>query len=442
MPDLSLFKPLCDELNISINELLSGEKLNKKEYQEKLEENIINTINYGNKKVKEKNDLIGIILIIFGVLISFTAMTIFSSDSSWGSVYSVFGGIISLIGVSKFTKKLIYWKRLLCNFGYFTIFICLLFLIDYIGVVTIHQAPRFSYIKKTIYNMIVYNTPFYNVYRINFDTDNEYYIVDTKKIYTTETVPNVLFDRDKTGIDNIIKYKNKYIGDNSNTGNLINDLPLSEYGYVFEIDSNKLGLTINYHITDWYINENLYLERSLIYNSIAIFSLIDNVDYIYFNFSGMSYHVTRKQIEDLYPNYEYIVKSGINKNNFNQYLESQINNDEFVNYFFKTIFIDENIRQVNKIVVKNSSDEKIIKTITNENEIEEVIELMLRASKINGNITLDGNWWNIYMYNEDQLIYKFLSWGFNSYGSCFGIDGKEYLLVGLDGERFSELIQS
>ena len=43
MPDLSLFKPLCDELDITINELLSGEKLEKDKYQEKFEENIINT---------------------------------------------------------------------------------------------------------------------------------------------------------------------------------------------------------------------------------------------------------------------------------------------------------------------------------------------------------------------------------------------------------------
>ena len=32
LPDLSLIKPLCEELDISINELLSGEKLSKKEY--------------------------------------------------------------------------------------------------------------------------------------------------------------------------------------------------------------------------------------------------------------------------------------------------------------------------------------------------------------------------------------------------------------------------
>ena len=44
MPDLSLFKPLCNELNISLNDLMSGEKVKEKEYQDKLEENIINTI--------------------------------------------------------------------------------------------------------------------------------------------------------------------------------------------------------------------------------------------------------------------------------------------------------------------------------------------------------------------------------------------------------------
>ena len=58
MPDLSLFKPLCDELEITINELISGEKIDKQVYQEKFEENIINTIDYTTKKIKEKNNLI------------------------------------------------------------------------------------------------------------------------------------------------------------------------------------------------------------------------------------------------------------------------------------------------------------------------------------------------------------------------------------------------
>ena len=121
MPDLSLFKPLCKELDISLNDFLSGEVVSKGEYQERLEENIINTIDYTSKKIKDRNHLIGLILIIFGVLIAVSAVAIFPSESSWGSIYSVFGAIISLIGVSRFTKELTYSKRLFCNFSYFSV---------------------------------------------------------------------------------------------------------------------------------------------------------------------------------------------------------------------------------------------------------------------------------------------------------------------------------
>ncbi len=40
--------PLCEILGISINELLSGEKSNKQNYQEKLEENFINKLRAGS----------------------------------------------------------------------------------------------------------------------------------------------------------------------------------------------------------------------------------------------------------------------------------------------------------------------------------------------------------------------------------------------------------
>ena len=193
MPDLSLFKPLCKELEISLNDLMSGEKVDKSDYQEKLEENIINTINYSNKKINNKNSLISLILIIFGVLISTSAIAIFPSESSWGSIYSVFGAIISLIGVSKFTKKLSYGKRLIYNFGYFIIFILLLFVIDYIGVINIHQAPRFSVVKVTGDNVIYYDTLFYDVIRCNVDKDNE----------TFKIIKNQKYDKDK--IDNFCK---------------------------------------------------------------------------------------------------------------------------------------------------------------------------------------------------------------------------------------------
>lgn len=83
------------------------------------------------------------------------------------------------------------------------------------------------------------------------------------------------------------------------------------------LTQEELGIIINYNTTDWYNNTDLYIQKSLIYNSLSIFTLIDNVQYIQYNFSGSSYKITRKSVENIYPNYDKIVIDGnVNKNNF------------------------------------------------------------------------------------------------------------------------------
>ena len=332
MPDLSLFMPLCDTLKITINELISGEEL-KSNLDEKLEENIINTINYINKKISNKNNLVVATSIAFGVLLTLSAMSIFPSESSFGSLYAILGGIISLFGINIFLKRYSNKKRFFYSFLYFLVYMVLLIVIDYISVIYVKEAPRFSIIKETGDNMIVYKAPFYIVYRINYNSKNEYYIIDKNKKYTSDTVPITPFNRNKSGIDNIIKYKNKYVGNNSNDGNLIGSLPLSEYGYSFQIDSNNLGLIINYNISNLYINDD-YLKQSLVYNSVCIFSLIDNDNYITFNFSGKTYNISKSSVVSNYPFYDKI----LSKNNFNKYLENKMNDVSFVNKVFNKLF--------------------------------------------------------------------------------------------------------
>lgn len=45
LPELSLLLPLCEALNLSVNELLSGERLSEENYREKAEENMMNMLN-------------------------------------------------------------------------------------------------------------------------------------------------------------------------------------------------------------------------------------------------------------------------------------------------------------------------------------------------------------------------------------------------------------
>ena len=78
MPDLSLFKPLCDVLGITINELMSGEKLTDENYQQQLEENMIN-ININQVKQFIKCIFIFFIFLIGIFIIGFNIFFLYNN---------------------------------------------------------------------------------------------------------------------------------------------------------------------------------------------------------------------------------------------------------------------------------------------------------------------------------------------------------------------------
>lgn len=339
MPDLSLFEPLCKELDISINELLSGEKIKKEEYQERLEQNLVSTIDYSKNQIEKAKSQISYIVMIIGTLIAIFSIIMFNPESSWGSFYSIIGMIIFVIGLFKTIKWESIYKKIGISILTFVVIFSLFYVVDMISVCEFKRPPMYRYKTTTDFGeskIITYNSLLYNVYRINADAINEYYIVDIGKKQTESTIPITPFNRDKSGIDNIINYKNKYIGNNSKIGNLISNLPLSEYGYVLEIDSKNYGLTIDYNTTDWYNNDNMYVEQSLVYNSVSMFMLIGNLKTITFNFSGSSYNIDRTAIENNYPKYNEVLNNeNINKNKFNEYVENKINDTDFVSSMLK-----------------------------------------------------------------------------------------------------------
>lgn len=322
MPDLSLLEPLSKELDITLNELLAGKEIVKEEAMEYSEQNLIQTIDYTGNKIKNEHKRISLFIIGLGIFTSLCAFTVFPSESSWGSIYSMIGLFLFVVGIFRELKFTSLLKKGLVSTILFALLLGIFFIFDYVSVNQFKQPPIYRLTTITIFSndgnkMIEYKNPFYNVFRINADTPNEYYRIDNKKQYTIDTVPTSPFNVDKSSFEQLQHYKSQYIGNNSNTSHLLNALPLSEYGYVFEIDSKGCGLIVDYHCTDWYNNENLYINKALVYNSVSLFKLIDNLEYITFNFSGSSYTITREHCP-------------LNKN-----IEQKINDNEFISETMK-----------------------------------------------------------------------------------------------------------
>ena len=91
MPDLSLMKPLCDVLGITLNELISGERIEKKELQKKSEENILKTINYSNKKTKYFKLFLGCLITIFLLLVLMFVIDVRRMNKNEEVVFSTWG---------------------------------------------------------------------------------------------------------------------------------------------------------------------------------------------------------------------------------------------------------------------------------------------------------------------------------------------------------------
>lgn len=98
MPDSSIMLELCNELDISVNELLSGEVIKMETYNQKAEENLLKM----KKQIEKMRKKFSIISYIFGIItiLMFIGNIILNSiyrDSWDNSLYRALGLIISFI---------------------------------------------------------------------------------------------------------------------------------------------------------------------------------------------------------------------------------------------------------------------------------------------------------------------------------------------------------
>ena len=107
MPDISLLVELSEFYQVSIPELIDGERKSEKMDQE-TKDTAIKMAEYSkNELYTKKREIVSALCMIFGVFIIISALAIFPNESSWGSIYAILGGVILTAGI---------YFRLYCSF--------------------------------------------------------------------------------------------------------------------------------------------------------------------------------------------------------------------------------------------------------------------------------------------------------------------------------------
>ena len=175
MPDISLLVELAEFYQVSISEIIDGERKSEKMNQE-TKDTAVKMAEYSKNELNtQKKKTTSALCIIFGAFIIISALAIFTNESSWGSIYSILGGIILTVGVY-FMIKVVQVNR---SRRVLSVAVCVIVLAgiftasDYVAVSQFHQVPRFSYEKSYGKNSVEHKTLFYTVIQTNPGTENE-----------------------------------------------------------------------------------------------------------------------------------------------------------------------------------------------------------------------------------------------------------------------------
>ena len=101
LPEVSLMLPLCKELDISVNELLSGRKLSDSEYKQNAEDNILSLIQEERAKTKFQT-IIAVIVVVATFFAGFTLIMLsgfLEMKTLYRILLIVIGAVVILTGI-------------------------------------------------------------------------------------------------------------------------------------------------------------------------------------------------------------------------------------------------------------------------------------------------------------------------------------------------------
>lgn len=178
MPDISMLVEIAEFYDVSIPEIIDGERKSETMNQE-TKDTAMKMVEYSKNEGKvAKRKVAGYLMTLFGLFVIVSALSIFPNDSSWGGIYSILGSLILLIGISLLIKPFLVKRsqRVLSIIGCIVVLFGVFTVSDYIAVTQFNQVPRFAYEKSWSSenpNEVIHKTLFYTVIQENPGTEQE-----------------------------------------------------------------------------------------------------------------------------------------------------------------------------------------------------------------------------------------------------------------------------
>ena len=100
-PEVSLLLPLCNELDITVNELLSGERVSEEDYRKKAEENMVNLVKEAQEsKRKIILSVMVSILVIVAAIPLFVLSGVLEMDAWLRIILIIIGLVVVAMGIA------------------------------------------------------------------------------------------------------------------------------------------------------------------------------------------------------------------------------------------------------------------------------------------------------------------------------------------------------
>lgn len=336
MPDLALLNPLCDVLNITLNELLNGE-LSESKTDEKLEKTLEISFDYSQNIIDKKDKYLGFLMLIFGIALDiFSGIFYYTRNHGRAYIYLI-GIYFAAVGLNKILKSAKNSHHVFISIVFAVLIVGSSFAYDYYKVSHHLDTPMWAYQTDGLYDDILqYKTPFYNYYIVHYNQNYDYYgVFDGKKEYTPWSLKTVPFTSESS-----ISELKKCNGD---IECIVNKMPLY---FKYDLDDANKKIVFYYEENSAqprYLND---IKKALLYASLVIFLFTDYDELEYqvtynHDIDDPKYLTKREQFTTDFPKYDTLV-SDLTEENFHNLFETQLN-IEYTKYYFKLLFTTDTI---------------------------------------------------------------------------------------------------